>query len=233
LKLSGSRASRVIVRSDDATRPPLPYAASTESARKGGRRSATERGVSMRKSVWAGVAAFVMGISPLIFTSEVPAKPPTAKQCVDGGSRCIIACNTGAMPWEYCVTRCQKTEDYCVNRARDGDEFEWKRCGPTGGKDCFKADPCVDKPKRPAGCWDPTGGRPDGKSGQGVVSDPVRPPKPPVGAQPPAKGPQSTGTWTPPSPTPPPPASTVKDPAPKTPPARELLTKPFGGTYRP
>ena len=69
----------------------------------------------------------------------------------------------------------------------------------------------------------------EGRSG----GDPVRPPKPPVGAQPPAKAPLSTGTWTPPSQTPPPPGSPVKDPAPKTPPARELLTKPYGGTYRP
>jgi hypothetical protein len=75
-----------------------------------------------------------------------------------------------------------------------------------------------------------------GKRGQGVVSDPVRPPKPPVGEQPPAKGPQSTGTWTTaPAGNTGPSVVPVKDPASKTPPSpiRELLTKPFGGTYRP
>ena len=168
----------------------------------------------MRKSILLTFACAV-GMT-MLFQQGASAKTNQCRtmwtSCIE--DRCVNQPNDSAA-WQACTKRCHNRRDEC-ERIGAENQYDKDRRGRKDG---------LGKP-------DVNGNLPDPKR-DGVVWDPVRPPKPPVGAQPPVKAPLSTGTWTPPSPTPPPPASPVKDPAPKTPPARELLTKPYGGTYRP
>jgi hypothetical protein len=123
-----------------------------------------------------------------------PATAKSTRQCVNAGTACMTKCGLGTLPWEMiatCVDPCEKAEWKCLQNASDGPNT-W---GPKRGKGKDHGDRNKVPPK-------------GGKKGQGIVEDPFRLPNLPGGnpgfggpldKEPPAKGPMSTGTWTPPT----------------------------------
>jgi hypothetical protein len=170
----------------------------------------------MRKSVVprvVGAVSAALMLAPLLSIASLDSVlAKTTSQCISEGNRCHTRCvndNFGGPKINACKDQCGAKESTCVVKASDQQDLDVKKKRKDTDKGGNKVPPK------------------GGKGGQEVVSDPVRPPKTPGGAT----GPQSTGTWTPPSQTPPPPGSTVKDPR-TTPPG---WVKPsFGaGAYRP
>jgi hypothetical protein len=161
----------------------------------------------MRKSMnLSGVVVAVVTLATL--GAAAPVFAMTAQQCSQAGDRCHRQCtndNFGGPAIRACQSKCGTKEFFCVTKSSDLGDAARKR-KELGDK------------KEGGGKLPPKGG----KSGTTVVVDPTRPP--------------ATGTWTPtPAGNTGPSVSPVKDPAPRTPPSSigGLLSKPFGGAYRP